>query len=144
MLFPVYLPQSMPLCYLFRWHTKLPIHFALSPLIEQCLVLNHKYFIIYDMCLSFFCDPSSSPTASRHHVNDLPNKRLLVIFHLTFSIIQNTAKTWIVPQPTLSCEIPPILFLSLLSKMKFLVTSWLSMFPPKSLKEASWKETTRA
>lgn len=101
-------------------------------------------FIIYDICLSFFCDPSSSATGSHHHVNDLPNKRFLVIFHLTFSIIQITAKAWILPQTPPSCEIPPILFPSLLSKMKILVTSWLSMFPPYSLREASWKQTTWA
>ena len=81
MMFSEDLAHPVPLYYLFRGYINQPIHFELSPSVEQCLVLNLKHpkssvtLILYDICLSFFSE-SSSPLSHciMSHVNDLTNK----------------------------------------------------------------------
>lgn len=83
--------------------------------------------------LSFLSLPLFVFTGSRHHVNDLPNKRSLVIFHLSFLDHNlDDCQSLCGPLPTgspapLACGIVLILLLSLLTyreKGKILVASW--------------------
>lgn len=98
--------------------------------------LNHQEFFLYmaHAYLSSVSLPLFILTGSRHHVNDLPNKQSLVIFHLSFfeHNLEDGQSLHLhpptPPQP-LACEIFLILLLPLFRNKKgifWLPPGWLS------------------